>query len=96
MLGSTLLPTLVSTKKFLWFADKRKFVADISDLGIAGFGRVWPDSCDEGLTLVSHWTGKQSTCVVTHEEIRDGDLLYWELAPVDSSAGDFTVTIFND
>src|SRR5215472_14260039 len=72
--------------KFLWLPKERLFVAESSELGfppgIPTFGQVYKDACDEGLTVISRFTDTQPVrMVVTHTEIRDGDLLYWDLAP---------------
>jgi hypothetical protein len=94
-----LAPAPVATDQLAWFADRKAFVAELSDLGPRfAFGRVWNDSCDEGLTLVSHRTGRRVVCVVEWiERDREGDTAYWQLRPVNAPAGTtFTVTIFND
>ena len=91
---ATLAPAPVSTRQLRWDASERHFTADMSDLH--GFGRVWADSCDTGLTLVSAKTGAEVVCVVTYENVdADGDTRYWILKPV-SVREHFTVTIFND
>jgi len=92
-----LKPCPVSTRRFTYLADERMFVAEASDL--PGFGRVYNDACDEGLTLVSHRTGCEIVCAVEHiERDREGDLLYWDLRPASSRNApfSFTVRIFND
>lgn len=74
-------PTPVSTRQFT--LDGATFVAEISDFGPGfKFGQVYDDACDEGITLVSQWTGAEIVFAVHHEERRDGDLLWWELRAV--------------
>lgn len=91
-------PAPVSTARFQW--DGQRFSAEISDL--PGFGRVYDDACDEGLTLVSaRRPGEQIVFAVTHiERDREGDLLYWDLAPAFGQptawSCTFTVRVFND
>lgn len=94
MTNNSLRPAPVSTDKFTWDRVSKKFIAEISDLG-KGFtlGRVWNDSCDEGLTLISHRTGAELVFVVENEVTRDGDFLYWSLKSTD---GRFEMTLFND
>lgn len=92
-----LKPSPVSTKSLDWDSEERNFFADISDLGKEfHFGRVYDDACDEGLTLVSEWTGREIVFVV-YEEWKDeeGDILGWELKPV-SNIVNCTITLFND
>lgn len=93
-----LKPSPVSTRHFTNVPAENVLVAEMSDLGVP-FGRVFDDACDEGLTLVSHRTGREVVYAI-QEEKRDaeGDLLYWELAPV-GTGPTFrppNVRIFND
>lgn len=92
-----LRPTPVSTKQLMWFSDEHKFLADISDLGPQfKLGRVYDDACDEGLTLVSEWTGKEIVFAM-HEELKneEGDVEGWEFKPVSNSVN-LTIILFND
>jgi hypothetical protein len=90
---ATLRPAPVSTRQVLYDAQRRLFVADISDTH--GFGRVYDDACDEGLTLVSHLTGKEVVFAVWNEA-RDGEggVQYWLLRATDGSG--LTLKLFND
>jgi hypothetical protein len=90
---TTLRPSPVTTRLFDYDPKTRTFSAEASDLRV-GFGRVWADSCDEGLTMVSATTGREVVFVV-QDEVRDreGDTLYWTLRSVD---GQYTATVFND
>jgi len=91
---TTLNPNPVSTAQLTWNPDAREYVGEISSTH--GFGRVWIDSCDEGLTLVSKRTGEHATFVVCHTERDiDGDVAYWILEAADRSV-DVTVRLFND
>lgn len=83
----------VSTKHFTYESNRRTFVAEASNLPIAGLGRVYEDAADTGLVLVSSRTGKEITFVVSNTEYRCGDLVAWYLT---STTGDFKMTIFND
>lgn len=79
-----LKPSPVSTAKFMYDKTDRVFWADMSDLGREfSLGRVYDDSCDEGFTLVSQWTGEEIVFVLDHV-LRDGegDVLRWEFRPV--------------
>jgi hypothetical protein len=96
----TLRPCPVRAEQFTWDPADRMFTAEASDLGLRGFDRVYPDACDEGLTLISRYAGRPEVIfVVQHEERRDGDTLWWDLAAADTPPGgfpQFTVRIFND
>lgn len=89
-----LSPKPVSTRQFTWVKATRQFVAEISSTH--GFGRVYDDACDEGLTLVAP-SGRQVVCAVqtTHRDA-EGDITDWILVPVSPTNVPFTVTIFND
>lgn len=92
-----LYPQPVSSRQFHYDATTRTFVGEISETH--GFGRVWADSCDEGLTIVSARTGNRRVFVVD-DEVRDaeGDTLYWTLKSVQGNwiDGDYVLTLFND
>jgi hypothetical protein len=80
-----LKPAPVSSRQFSWhgprrFGDEGEYVGEISSTN--GFGRVYDDAADEGLTLVSARTGQEVVFVVDHtERDRDGDVLFWLLRP---------------
>lgn len=93
-----LKPISVSTRQFTMI-NLHTFVAEISDLGtFFQFGRVYDDACDQGLTLVSEWSGDEIVFAI-HEEMTDneGDILGWKLKPVpESHRRHLSITIFND
>lgn len=93
-----LKPAPVSTRRFS-VAKDGTLVAEISDLN--GYGRVYDDACDVGLTLVSHKTGRQIVFVVEHQERdREWELLFEDLLPADlrvrREMPNLKVRIFND
>ena len=92
----TLSPAPVQVTDFTWYAEDRQFVAEISSIG-GRFGRVWGDSCDVGLTLISRYPGRAGIVfVVNHEERdREGDTMWWDLVPVNARPG-FTLRVFNN
>jgi hypothetical protein len=94
---STVLHTApVSTNTFTYDAATRTFSAFASDL--PPFGRVYADSCDEGLTLVSARTGREITVGVVDDIRRDGEVVGWVLKPCTRRAAEptFTVVVYND
>jgi len=90
----TLKPAPVSTRQLTWDPQTREYVGEISSTH--GFGRVYDDACDEGLTLVSGRTGNEEVFVVI-DEVRDaeGDTQYWVLRPVNPNL-DAALRLFND
>lgn len=73
-----------STKQFSY--DNKTFRAEISDLLKGGqfsvFGLIYDDACDEGLTLVSHKTGKEAKFVVDYiHKDPEKDIMWWTLVP---------------
>lgn len=77
--------------------------ADISDLGPHPFHQVFPDSCDEGITILSHHTGEEVTFFVNRIETdSEREILSWELIPTDaclrrnSRLNGLTVKLYND
>lgn len=93
-----LQPAPVSTRQFFYDASNAEFVGEASSTN--GFGRVYDDACDEGLTLISARTGVAVTFVIdqTHRN-EEGEVLYWRLVPVATSKGEIPfvyVRLFND
>lgn len=96
-----LKPAPVSTEKFSWFRDSRQFVAEISDFGPHWqFGRVWDDAADEGLTLVSQWSGEEIVFVIFAEDTDGDEVIGWHLKPAVRNdarlTGPIEVVVFND
>jgi hypothetical protein len=99
-----LRPMPVESSRFTWSKGTGNFVAEASELGLRpgqGFGRVYDDACDEGLTLVSSkYPGKEIVFVVNEvERDREGDTLCWKLIPANLAERNrvkFGVTVFND
>lgn len=87
-----LFPAPVPIRQFDYDAGTRIFTAEVSDTH--GFGRVWPDAADEGLTIVGA-TGRRVVFAV-HDEERDadGDVQLWRLVAIDHSG--FRIVLFND
>lgn len=94
-----------STKQFNFDNTTRVFSVDAAELTRGQkplFGRVFNDSADEGLILVSHVTGAPMVFYV-HEEHRnaDGDVTHWTLYMAPESKRQYptvraTITIWND
>ena len=94
----------VSSLKFRWLSNYKRFMADISDLGPDfSFDRVYNDAYDVGFVMVSHKTGAEVKFVITtHCTDREGDITHWELVPVSEAIranpklNGVIVTIWND
>lgn len=96
MTRSILHPAPISTRQLTWYPESRTFVGEISSTN--GFGRVYADACDEGLTLVSATTGREVVFAVTRT-IRDaeGDVVEWVLENVNRDwLNNATIRLFND
>lgn len=92
---TVLRPAPVSTRQFSLDPSTRRLVAEISSTN--GFGRVYDDACDVGLTLVGP-TGSEVVYVVSSERRdADGDIVDWTLVPANAGRPhDAAITLFND
>jgi hypothetical protein len=91
---STLRPKPISATRFVWFADAREYCIDMSQLG--GFGQVYDDACDEGLTLIERHGLREVVCVVEETDVHDGEVKGWRLKPVRGYKGPpFTILVIN-
>jgi hypothetical protein len=65
-----------------------ELVAELSDLSAVHenpFHRVYPDACDEGLTIIGK-TGQEVTYAINRRQVdREGDLQFIELIPTRES-----------
>jgi hypothetical protein len=98
-----LRPNPVSVDLFMWDGATQTYVAEASDLGLTvganwGFGRVYDDACDVGLTLVSTKSPEHEIVfAVEVEATEDNDILWWDLIPAQGQMPClFTVRVFND
>lgn len=94
-----LKPPTTPTRQLTWHCADRQWVGEHSSTN--GFGRVYDDACDEGLTLVGDRTGREVVYVVDHTEVEDGEIRYWILVPAAPQAGAAatrwgTILLFND
>lgn len=91
-----LRPKPVSTRQLTWDSQHQEYVGEISST--YGFGQVYTDACDEGLTLVSAKTGHEVVFVVEHEERDDleNEILFWVLRPATKIDRHVRVRLFND
>lgn len=90
---------IIPLSRFHYNQADLELVADISDLGPNAFHQVYPDAIDLGVTIHSHHTGTQATFVVYHVEVREGDVLYWDLKPTGSARlinPELRIRIYND
>lgn len=90
-----LRPNPVALSQFTWDRSANLLVAEMSSLD--GFGRVFDDACDEGLTIISHHTGREVVyAVMAEEKDVEGDLLFWDLESARLGEDVPKVRIFND
>lgn len=92
---TVLRPKPVNGTMFIWHAPTRTYYIDMSQLG--GFGRVYDDACDEGLTIISRFGTREAVCAVEDQHVVDGEVKAWILKPVKPKykGADFTIMVFN-
>ena len=97
------VPT-VSSSLFTHDREKRKLVAEISDLGLSNpFSRLYDDAIDVGFALknpktenITYWAYHD----VCHDP--DGDVVYWKFYPLPESVrknpslAGYSLELFND
>jgi len=88
----------ISTKNLHWQKLPRSFFAEISELPNKQIPlkRVFQDSCDEGFTLVSDWTGQKLDFYLNETVKSEGDVVAWHFLPVRKNGPVTKVTILND
>ncbi len=92
---TVLKPRPISTRQLSYDPATNEWVGEISST--RGFGQVYDDACDEGLTLVSAKTGREVVFVVSQTHIREGEITHWTLIPAGEDAwGAGRITLFND
>ena len=71
----------LSSSRFTWHPESRRFIAEISDLGPNPFEQIYPDACDRGFIMTSVVTGKESVWV-EDGLIYDGEeVAGWKFVP---------------
>jgi hypothetical protein len=94
--------TQVSSQLFSHFPQTCRLVAEISDLGIQGFDRLYTDAQDRGVELVNHKTGTRTRWAVGRTMQRDGEVLGWCLFPTPETVRQspavehYCMTLIND
>lgn len=98
---------MMSSTHFHWHKESRCFSAELSDFnGLSApeiFERLWNDSCDVGIKMISEKTGRKAWYYLK-DEVRDreGDLQYYLLEPTEQTVKKFpqlknsNIKIFND
>lgn len=68
-------------------AVKKLLIAEISDLGLHGFDRLYDDACDVGFALRNPRTGNTTRWVMVTEirDTRENELLGWMCEPCSES-----------
>lgn len=75
-----------SSTRFMVHADKKLLTSEMSMLGSNPFRQIYPDSCDEGLTVVSIRSGVSADWAVDHtERDAEGAPVWWDLIPTAES-----------
>lgn len=89
---------MIGTKQFYYDKPSKTFVADASDFGPDGHEliRVWNDSCDEGVELVSHVTGVSCKFVLSGSIFENEELTAWQYTAIGKVGAGTKVLIMND
>jgi hypothetical protein len=92
---AVLHPPATPVSQFHWTpGNPGTFVSEISSTH--GFGRVYDDACDEGLTLVLP-CGREIVFVIDKTIRGEGETKGWELIPVDvAKQAHARMVLFND
>ena len=105
MANTTFTNATYRTDRFTIDHKDKCFVTEASDLDRNPFKQIFPDSCDEGLELVSQRTGEVSKWYVTYTRYsnkEDHELQGWELQPTRETLRKlpqlkgWTMVVFND
>jgi len=74
-----------STNMFHWTPEEGLFSQELSSLGVRlnqnAFHQLYSDACDEGITLISHVTGKEANYFVDHMDMSYEEIQGWNLLP---------------
>ena len=91
-----LKPAPVAAGQFDYDPASRTFTAEISSTH--GFGRVWDDAADVGLTILGRTEDVVFVVVDEKVDAADGDTQFWTLGSVTGTRvdGRYTLTLFND
>jgi len=89
-----LKPAQVSYKQFTYDAATATFSAEMSSTH--GFGRVYDDAADEGLTVIGRTGLPVVFAVWADHRDAEGDLTHWDLRAVTPGSTNFRMTIWND
>lgn len=90
-------PPVTPASQLHWNSRDRTYAGEISSTN--GFGRVYDDACDEGLTLIGE-TGRSVVFVIDHtSRDAEGEVTGWTLRPAVRLTPGFrgvTLILFND
>lgn len=93
-----IIASKVSTDRFTWLKEDRKFVSELSSLkGV--IGRVYDDAADYGFILVSARTGVEKLFTNVGESYQNGKLvsmLFTEVRDDGSFDDSILIEVFND
>jgi hypothetical protein len=95
---------MISSRLFHIDARNKQFIGDISDFGSnSPFGRIYPDACDAGFTMLSHKTGQTVVwCLMTEMYDGEGEVTSWSFSLTPESIRKYpeleawTCLVFND
>lgn len=82
----------VSSERFMWDAEKRHFIGEISETGAIVQQPLYNDAADVGFVMVSQWTGKEMVFLLQNTIRQDDEIQGWYF----KSEEGLGCTIFND
>jgi len=93
-MDKVVIGALVTSEKFNYFPEQRRFVSEISDTGYGVLQPVYTDGADIGFVMVSAKTGNEKVFVYTDSEVdNEGELIAYHFH---SDCGQYTACIYND
>jgi hypothetical protein len=91
----------INIKRFVWASGNG--YAEASSLPDLKLHQIWPDSCDEGFTVISERTGLMRTFVKHGDTRRDGEIVATVFVSISQKTGRadtpcnrLSITIWND
>lgn len=87
----------VNSSKFMYDKVKKRFIAEASEINFR-LSRIYQDSADVGMFIVSNKTGQELRFYLTQTEKREGDIIAWHFK-ADSRKPELkniTAVVFND
>lgn len=92
----------INSSLFNHFPKTKRLVAEISDIQLLNFQRLYDDAADMGFALRNPKTGNVTRWAVAKEVRNDGEIMGWSLVPTPESIQrqpvleGYCITLLND